>query len=187
MKKLFQVNLPFQAFAQEPDDLVGTISYDGSYQIQVTLPQGTMGFQGKDEAELKKDILKALRAMAQQAIVPDLALEVLAEILTDLPDSIAWINEEMEEATKATPKDALSQVWSTIFPGGIQEIGQEPEPQEEVQPQNDWIETPFGRVRLISTSMGELPAGLQELLDSILGDSLQEDTKDTQSTPKFYS
>lgn len=185
MKKLFQVNLPFQAFVQVPGDLVGTISYDGTYQILVTLPQGSMGFQGKDEAELKKDILKALRAMAQQAIVPDLALEVLAEVLTDLPDSIACINEEMEEATKATPKDALSEFWSTIFPGGIQEIGQEIESQQPAQSQNDWIETPFGRIRLISASCGEdLPESLQALLSTILG--TQED-EEVQPTTKRYS
>lgn len=192
MTKLFQVELPFQAFVNEPGDLVATISYDGAYQIQTTLPQGSMGFQGANEAELKKDILKALRAMAQQAIVPDLALEVLAEILTDLPDAIEHINAEMEEATKATPKDALSEFWGTIFPGGIEEIGQ-PTPAPvaqapEQQPEeSDWVQTPFGRFRLISTSLEELPEGLREALGALLSGQPDEAKEETQTTPKFYS
>ena len=95
------------------------------------------------------------------------------------------LNEEMEEATKATPKDALSEFWSTIFPGGIQEIGQDFEPQQPAQSQNDWIETPFGRIRLISADSAEdLPDSLQALLSTILG--TQED-EEVQPTTKRYS
>jgi len=185
MSKLFQIALPLQAYVYQPGDLTATLSYDGDYQIIVKLPQGAMGFKGKTEAEIKKDILKALRAMAQQDVVPDLALEVVAEILSDLPYSIVQINDKMESATKASPEETLRTFWGSLF-GDIQEVtAPEPVQQVEDDTSSEYIETPFGRVRLISLSGEDLPESLQAFLGNLL-DS-QEDEEQPQPTTKRYS
>lgn len=187
MSKLFEIDLSLQTFQNTPGDLVAKLSHNGSYDLSITLKMGTMTCTGTDEASLTKDLLSCLRKMAATPVVPDLAIQVAAELLTDLPYSIVQLNDLMESQTEASPEEALAQVWNTLFPNTAapEQAATQPTASPALD-QEDFIDTPFGPIRVIR--FGADSSLLGDLLSSLAGEDKEAEANPVQSkTPKFYS
>ena len=174
MSKLFVINLELDSFISQPNDIESTLSYDGEYNLTVRLPVGVMSFKGACVETLRLDILRALRSMAKETVVPDSAISVAAEVLTDVSIYVEQLNSYMEEQTD-TSEDDLATFWKRTFPSETSS--------KLKQPDHQTIETPFGTVRLMPFH-DVSGTGVLEVLQQILGSSVDEDS---QPTPKKYS
>lgn len=148
-----QFTIPLQSVEQ-----TASLETDGKrISIAVTLSTGVMTFSGNSEAELKVDILSALRSLASSSFVPDVAVEVAAEILTILPSIIETVLSVQDQVDPATQ---LNNLWTDLF--GAKSVGIEPEIKEAPALNNlglppgleeiiKRVETRFGPVRIIGS------------------------------------